>query len=54
MRNFQDTFETYKRTFISAFSVCMTVPLSSSFITDAYDNMENILFLVFIYFSQVR
>ena len=42
MRNFQDTFETYKR---SAFSVSMTVPLSSSFITDAYDNMKNILFL---------
>ena len=24
MRNFQDTFETRKRSFISAFSVCMT------------------------------
>ena len=27
MRNFQDTFETRKRSFISAFSICMTVPL---------------------------
>ena len=28
MRNFQDTFETQKRSFISAFSICMTVPLN--------------------------
>ena len=28
MSNFQDTFETRKRSFISAFSVCVTVPLS--------------------------
>ena len=27
MRNFQDTFETRKRLFINAFSICMTVPL---------------------------
>ena len=27
MRNFQDTFETLKRSFISAFSICMTVHL---------------------------
>ena len=27
MRNFQDTFETRKRSFISAFSICTTVPL---------------------------
>ena len=27
MRNFQDTFERRKQSFISAFSVCMTVPL---------------------------
>ena len=26
MRNFRDTFETRKRSFISAFSICMTVP----------------------------
>ena len=27
MRNFQETFETFKRSFISAFSICMTIPL---------------------------
>ena len=27
MRNVQDTFETRKRSFVSAFSICMTVPL---------------------------
>ena len=27
MRNFQDTFETHKGSFISTFSICMTVPL---------------------------
>ena len=26
MQNFQDTFETRKRSFISAFLICMTVP----------------------------
>ena len=28
MRNFQDTFETRERSFISVFSICMTVPLN--------------------------
>ena len=28
MRNFQATFETRERSFVSAFSICMTVPLS--------------------------
>ena len=28
MRDFQDTFETCKRSFINVFSICMTVPLS--------------------------
>ena len=28
MRNFQDTLETCKRSFNSAFAICMTVPLS--------------------------
>ena len=32
MRNFQDTPEPCKRSFISSFSICMTVPL----ITEAY------------------
>ena len=27
MRNFQDTFEIRKRSFIGTFSICMTVPL---------------------------
>ena len=27
MRNFQDTFETHKQSFNSAFSICMTVAL---------------------------
>ena len=30
MRNFQDTFETRKRSFISAFSIYITVPLKYS------------------------
>ena len=30
MRNFQDNFETRKRSYISAFSICMTVPLSNN------------------------
>ena len=29
MENFQDTFETRKQSFISAFSICMSVPLKS-------------------------
>ena len=28
MRNFQDTFKSRKRSFISALSICMTVPLT--------------------------
>ena len=28
MQNFQDTFETRKQSFIGAFSICMTVPLT--------------------------
>ena len=31
MQSFQDTFETRERSFISAFSICMTVPLNLSF-----------------------
>ena len=29
MQNFQDTFETRKGSFISAFSICITVPLTN-------------------------
>ena len=35
MQNFQDSFETRKRSFISVFSVCMTVPLIS-FLTKTF------------------
>ena len=31
MQNFQDTFDTRKRLFTSAFSICMTVPLVLKF-----------------------
>ena len=34
MRNFHDTFETSKRSFISAFSICMTVPLNEMDLRD--------------------
>ena len=30
MRNFQDTFETRKQKFVSAFSSCMNVPLKNN------------------------
>ena len=30
MRNFQDTFKTCKQSFISAFSICRTVPLKGA------------------------
>ena len=38
MRNFQDTFKTRKRSFISVFSICMTVPLRipNVFVPNAY------------------
>ena len=32
MQNFPDTFKTCKRSFFSAFLICMTVPLIPSFI----------------------
>ena len=31
MQNFQDSFEARKRSFIRAFSICMTVPLKATF-----------------------
>ena len=43
MRNFQDTFETHKRSFINAFSICMTVPLS---------NKKSKLLFYFYFFSK--
>ena len=32
MRNFQDTFETCQQSFISLFSICMTVPLNMLYV----------------------
>ena len=40
MRNFQDTFETRKRLFISAFSICMTVPLRKTQASTKSVNMD--------------
>ena len=31
MQNFQDIFKTCKQSFISAFSICMTVPLIGNY-----------------------
>ena len=42
MRTFQDTFETRKRLFIGAFSICMAVPLSNSYV-DLSFNFTNLL-----------
>ena len=40
MRNFQDTFETRKLSFICAFPICMTVPLSFNiFLVDFNQNL---------------
>ena len=46
MSNFQDTFETRKRSFISTFSICMTVPLNCYVeprILDSLAKLSNIL-----------
>ena len=53
MRNFQDTFETRKRSFISAFSICMTVPLNVSLGNEFDKKSSNSLLLYFSkYFSK--
>ena len=41
MQNFQDSFETRKRSFISAFSICMTIALSFPNIVLARDILKN-------------
>ena len=49
MRNFQDTFETRKRSFISGFSICMTVRLGNFqiiFVNYFSENIQPILNLV--------
>ena len=40
--NFQDSFETRKRLFINAFSICMTLPLSKYKWKTRYDHQKNI------------
>ena len=42
MRNFQDTFETRKRSFMSAFSICMTAPLilEAEFASNLWNSFE--------------
>ena len=40
MRNFQDAFETRKQSFIRAFLICMTVPLSPLFMRRSYPRIE--------------
>ena len=40
MRNFQDTFETHKRSFISVFSICMTVPLTANMMSEVCKDTE--------------
>ena len=51
MRNFQDTFETCKRSFISAFLICMTLLLTKLIETKPYgdygDFMEQWLVTAF-------
>ena len=46
MRNFEDNFETRKRSFISAFSICMTVPLNKILFLNLRDlgKFENVYF----------
>ena len=39
MRNFQDTFETREQSFISVFSICMTVPLIN------IENMQTLILM---------
>ena len=44
MRNFQDTFETRKRWLISAFTICMAVPLK----TRAAMNAKISVFVIYV------
>ena len=43
MRNFQNTFETRKRSFVSAFSICMTVPLTFFNCTISFESYSTFL-----------
>ena len=44
MRNFQGTFETGKRSFITAFSICTTVPLRSRIFLDIFLQSPKLFF----------
>ena len=50
MRNFQDIFETRKRSLNDAFTICMTVPLSSKSLIPVA-KIADYLELFLIYFS---
>ena len=60
MRNFQDTFETRKRSFISASSICMTVPLmvnyaiNGKYISLTENHIGNSTLLSFTVFNAIR
>ena len=41
MRNFQDTFKTRKQPFISDFSICLTVPLTSALLLTQVRRTKN-------------
>ena len=45
MRNFQDTYETRKRSFVNAFTICITVPLMKNFFPVALT--LNLTFLIY-------
>ena len=40
MRNFEDPFETRQRSFISAFSICMTVPFRFHHTSTRFQNIR--------------
>ena len=46
MRNFQDTSETRKRSFVSACSICMTVPLRKKEISYISNGKDTIICLI--------
>ena len=46
VRNFQDTFETRKRLFVSPFSIYMTVPLKMVFKCTSDINLTHILLIM--------
>ena len=50
MQNFQDTFKTRKRSFISAFSIFMTVPLKYKYFV--YN--ENFTFYNFVHTMKIK